>query len=479
MSKAILLKKYLLLLLLGFLFVNTTLSAEVNVLEHPYSNTITSIDDVNCSISTSGIIDNCGGGFADYVFTMSWDQSTTTLTSFTINVETVAPQTFDLTSETPPFVRRFRVPIQEVIVVNGTAYGSNCSFQFNANANSSCIEICDNGIDDDGDGLVDCNDPDCGTNLAVNVAGNASICRGSSTTISANVGGGSGSYNYSWSNGLSNSSSHSVSPSNTTNYRVTVTDGNGCTATDNLNVTVNPNPTIIPYIRENGGGWQNTNAVTVCVGESFSLGSQSLPASGVTLTLPNGSTDGSPSGNTFFDFNNVSTSGAGTYILRYTDGNGCIATQNYNVTVNPIPNLDQYIGVNGGGLQRRNSITVCSGDELLLDMGGTFGSNWNFVFRRPDGTNISGGANGSDRDQVRLPTVIINRVNEGVWQVTYTDPNGCSRTENFTVNVDASSVGGTVSPVNQSICLGDDSVPIIHRLNTGYVGTVVRWEYRP
>ena len=36
-----------------------------------------------------------------------------------------------------------------------------------------CIEICDNGTDDDGDGLIDCADPDCGLGILLyNASGN-------------------------------------------------------------------------------------------------------------------------------------------------------------------------------------------------------------------------------------------------------------------------------------------------------------------
>ena len=43
-----------------------------------------------------------------------------------------------------------------------------CNYNFSTSSN--CTEICNNGIDDDGDNLIDCADPDCGapTNLSVN-----------------------------------------------------------------------------------------------------------------------------------------------------------------------------------------------------------------------------------------------------------------------------------------------------------------------
>ncbi|MFK7933894.1 MAG: hypothetical protein AB8G22_10310, partial [Saprospiraceae bacterium] len=246
----------------------------------------------------------------------------------------------------------------------------------------------------------------------------------------------------------------------------------------------------------------------------------------------------------------------GTWQVRAIVKNGscaAVASAPANVKVNAKPDLRQFISVNGGGFQERNSVTVSSGSKVLLDFGGEFSNEWRFEFKRPDGRSFHGGTNGVNNDQILLPTVNDGSANEGVWKATYTDPNGCTNTENFTINVNAAtctvafkntgcrtaelfwndngtlrpyghiaggatknqgttnghkwvikvgtttvgnytvncsspsysfdaggrSVGGTVSPVNQTICLGTNSVSTLHRLNTGYVGTVVRWEYKP
>ncbi len=42
---------------------------------------------------------------------------------------------------------------------------SGCEFQEEVIiATPLCVEVCDNGLDNDGDGLTDCEDPDCGLN---------------------------------------------------------------------------------------------------------------------------------------------------------------------------------------------------------------------------------------------------------------------------------------------------------------------------
>ena len=57
-----------------------------------------------------------------------------------------------------------------------------------ATVTSINCEICNNGIDDDGDGLVDGNDPDC-CSLFVSVGNDQSVCQGTTTTITATVSG--------------------------------------------------------------------------------------------------------------------------------------------------------------------------------------------------------------------------------------------------------------------------------------------------
>ena len=40
------------------------------------------------------------------------------------------------------------------------------------NNSAGCSEICDDGIDNDGDGLIDCKDPDCRLNPIITIGGN-------------------------------------------------------------------------------------------------------------------------------------------------------------------------------------------------------------------------------------------------------------------------------------------------------------------
>ena len=116
---------------------------------------------------------------------------------------------------------------------------------------SPCVENCTNNIDDDGDGLTDCDDPDC---APVPDAGNdVTICNGTSTTLTASVPGGLDTYNYDWSHGLGSGAVKNVSPSATTTFMVTVTNAAGCTGTAEVTVTVNNCPEVCADGIDNDG----------------------------------------------------------------------------------------------------------------------------------------------------------------------------------------------------------------------------------
>lgn len=139
-----------------------------------------------------------------------------------------------------------------------------------------------------------------------------SICNGSLTQLNA-----SGGTSYSWSpsSGLNSSTSANpnASPSSTTTYTVVVSNSQGCTDSDNVTVTVNPLP------NANTGADQQ-----VCEGSS------------VTLTASGGGTYSWNTGGTTATINETPASTT-TYSVTVTDANGCSASDEVQVTVNPIP----------------------------------------------------------------------------------------------------------------------------------------------
>jgi PKD repeat protein len=166
---------------------------------------------------------------------------------------------------------------------------------------------------------------------SVSVA-NATICRGSSTGITA-----SGAATYSWNTGAT-TASISVSPTVTTNYTVTGTT-TGCANTKTLSVTVNPTPTVAV-----------ANA-TICNGSAANI-----TASGATTYSWNtGATTPSIS---------VTPSATTNYTVTGTS-TGCSNTKTISVTVKATPT----VAVAGA--------TVCNGTSVSLTAGGAASYAWN------------------------------------------------------------------------------------------------------
>ena len=114
----------------------------------------------SCSLSNYGEIRGCRDGLVDYVVIIDYDP--TGITDLTLTLGNFAPRVIDLTQESSPLEMLFRLQPGTVANYTGVGSGPLCNASFNGEANAGgCPEICDNGIDDDGDGLIDCADPDC------------------------------------------------------------------------------------------------------------------------------------------------------------------------------------------------------------------------------------------------------------------------------------------------------------------------------
>jgi hypothetical protein len=124
--------------------------------------------------------------------------------------------------------------------VNGCYSGNGYAVREVIVTINQCNEVCNNGIDDDHDGLIDCADPDCNNLFVVaTIATSPTICFGESTTISALASNGFGPYTYEWGNGLGSGISQNISPTTNTTYTVTATGSSGCSATASLGIVVN------------------------------------------------------------------------------------------------------------------------------------------------------------------------------------------------------------------------------------------------
>jgi gliding motility-associated-like protein len=215
------------------------------------------------------------------------------------------------------------------------------------------------------------------------------MCEGSVSTLTATGGG-----TYSWSpgTGLSSTTTSSplANPTVTTTYTVTVTGSGGCTATSAVTVTVVPAPVV------DAGA-----AVAICTGSSTTLnatGANSYvwsPSGGLSSTTVSNPT-ASPSATT-------------TYNVVGTDLNGCTASDNVTVTVNPPPVVDAG-----------SNITICPSASTTLN--GTGASTYAWL---PAGSL----SNPAIANPVATPP------SNTTYTVTGTDGNGCTATDVVTVSI--------------------------------------------
>ena len=89
---------------------------------------------------------------------------------------------------------------------------------------------------------------------------------------------------------------------------------------------------LTPFVDKGLGSYQ-ADKVYVCKGSNVKLGVQSLGINGLRLTGPNGFSNNTPNGSSFWNLNNLQPNQSGTYTISYTNNFGCISTVNIIVEV--------------------------------------------------------------------------------------------------------------------------------------------------
>ena len=278
---------------------------------------------------------------------------------------------------------------------------------------------------------------------------------------------GTGAVSYTWDNGVTDGVSFSPTVGTTT-YTVTGTDVNSCTNTDQVDVIVNALPTV------NAGVDQ-----TVCSGDYITLsGSGAL-----SYSWDNSVTDGvsfrKPTGNI-------------TYTVTGTDANSCSNTDQVDVMVNVLPNVnaggDQFLCDDGSSIVLTGSgASIYTWDNGVTD-GVTFTQSAGTITYTVTGTDINNCVNtdqvdvtvnslpvvdaGSDQTLCNDGTLVTlsgsgavsytwdNGVNDGVsfsptigtttYTVTGTDANSCSNTDQ--VDVTINTLPTVNAGIDQALC---------------------------
>ncbi len=214
------------------------------------------------------------------------------------------------------------------------------------------------------------------------------VCNGQSVILTA-----TGGASFSWDLGVSNGVS--FTPTSTATYTVTGTAANGCTKTDQVIVTVNALPNV-----------QAGNDITLCDGQSVTLSGSGAVSYSWDLSVLDG-----------ISFIPTSTA---TYTLTGTDINGCTNTDQVNVTVNQLPNV-----------QAGTDITICKGQAVTLSGSGANTYNW---------------------DQGITNGISFAPNATATYTVTGTDANGCTNTDQVIVTVKA--LPNTQAGNDVTVCAG-------------------------
>ncbi len=219
--------------------------------------------------------------------------------------------------------------------------------------------------------------------------------------------GGAPGYTYSWAPAGGNNATTTPLPAG--DYTVTVTDNVGCT--DDLLVTINE-PTELDLTMS-------------------STPSSCATADGTATVVANGG-DGnytylwSPSGSGTATATNL---GAGNHSVTVTDGNGCQATDNVNVTLSDGPVIT---------VESVNDVSCFGGNDGSAEISAVGGSG-NYTYSwSPSGGN----------------TEIATDLTAGSYTVTVSDDSGCEVSENITI--DTPSQMSVIETVTNATCTGDD-----------------------
>jgi hypothetical protein len=136
-----------------------------------------------------------------------------------------------------------------------------------------------------------------------------------------------------------------------------------------------------------------------------------------------------------------------TYYIKATNLNGCSIIKPVTVTINPQPTI-------GGAL------SVCVGFTSQLNGSGIASTTSPWSSSNPAVATINA-------------TGLVTGLTSGTTIITYTNSNGCQRTETFTVNINPS----IITPQNQTICSNSafSIVPLDGSGNIVPVGTTYSW----
>lgn len=227
--------------------------------------------------------------------------------------------------------------------------------------------------------------------ISSTISATETSCTSATGTATVVPSGGTSPYTYAW----APTGGNGATASNLSNgsYTVTITDANQCQATNSITVGTLNGPSLALSNVQNES----------CAGQSD--GSATASVTGGTLPY---TYSWQPTGGNTANASNLS---AGNYTILVTDAAGCTATDNF--TINSGSSISATPSINNASCGTEN------GSISILASGGT--GNYTFVWL----PNVSSSASATN-----LPA--------GDYQITTSDQNGCSTTNQVTVGIDGS-----------------------------------------
>ena len=199
-------------------------------------------------------------------------------------------------------------------------------------------------------------------------------------------------------------------------------DLNVADATQSIGLSGAVSTAIVPYIRVNGGAWQQTASVAVNVGNSVSLAGEDISGGSWMWSGPGGFTSASR------EIDAVPlTFPSDLYTLSYTNANGVTSSQAFTITINSTA-ITPYLRINGGAWQQTTSVTVIVGNSVSLAGQDISGGSW--VWTGPN--SFSAGTREIDTVPLPLPT--------NLYTLTYTNADGVTSTQAFTITVSPTAI---------------------------------------
>ena len=205
----------------------------------------------------------------------------------------------------------------------------------------------------------------------IELGNDTAFCQGNSITLDA----ANTRANFNWTSG---ETTQTISANATGLYEVTVTEANGCSQSDQINIIVNPLPTV-----------ELGNDTAFCQGNSITLDAANTRAN---FNWTSGETT-----------QTISANATGLYEVTVTEANGCSQSDQINIIVNPLPTVE--LG---------NDTAFCQGNSITLDAANT---RANFNWTSGETTQ----------------TISANAT--GFYEVTVTNANGCSQTDQINIIV--------------------------------------------